>query len=102
MMSVAMCLRHEFGGVHFAFFTTKLYTPVVVTPARVMVIFTRQVPARVKVRRLVLLFTVHWARDFTTGATTTLLMSVRSMLMILSSALVAREVFVANTGVVND
>jgi hypothetical protein len=67
-----------------------------------MAIFTRQVPARVKVRRLVLLFTVHWARDFTTGATTTLLMSVRSMLMMLSSALLAREVFVANTGVVND
>ena len=67
-----------------------------------MVIFTRQVPGREKVRRLVLLLTVHWARDFATGATTTLVTSVRSMSMIFSSALLAREVFGANTGVVND
>ena len=50
----------------------------------------------------VLLLTVHWARDFATGATTTLVTSVRSMSMMLSSALLARAVFGANTGVVNN
>jgi hypothetical protein len=66
-----------------------------------MVIFTRHVPERVKVSRLVVELTAHCRRDFADGTTTVLVIPERSIKSALMSAVVVLELLALNTGVVN-
>jgi len=67
-----------------------------------MVIFTRQVPGLLNVKRLLLVLIAQCGFDFVVGAMTNFVIAVLSITRLLSSAFVDNEVERPKTGVAND